>query len=119
VGYFQEHGYLKIEKHGGAGDKGVDVAGFSDSVELLGVWDCYQCKHYGNPLNRSDGVKEIAKILYFSHRGDYLAPCAYRFVAPRGLPTQFSQLLSNAELLRTAVFEDWSKVVSVLPPPLK
>lgn len=113
---FRKNGYLKVEKYAGAGDKGVDVAGFSDSGELLGAWDCYQCKHYANPLNRSDGVKEIAKILYFSHRGDYLAPRAYRFVAPRGLSTQFSQLLSNAELLRTAIFDDWSKVVSVLPP---
>lgn len=108
--------YLKVEKYAGAGDKGIDVAGFCDPAELLGVWDCFQCKHYGKPLNRSDGMKEIAKIIFFSHRGDYCAPRAYWFIAPRGVSTQFSQLLSNANRLRAALIEDWSKVVSVLPP---
>jgi len=113
---FKKTQYLKVEKYAGAGDKGIDVAGFADTAELLGVWDCFQCKHYAAALNRSDGMKEIAKIIFFSHRGDYRAPRAYRFVAPRGVSTQFSQLLSNSERLRAALVEDWAKLVSVLPP---
>lgn len=108
--------YTNIEKYAGSGDKGIDVAGFTDHNELLGVWDCYQCKHYDHPLNRSDGLKEIAKIVFFSHRGDYVPPRAYRFIAPKGISTAFSQLLSNAQKLKATLIEDWHKLVSVLPP---
>ncbi|MEM6474603.1 MAG: ABC-three component system protein [Pseudomonadota bacterium] len=113
---WREKRYTKIEKYGGSGDKGIDVAGFTDADELLGVWDCYQCKHYSHPLNRSDGLKEIAKIIFFSLRGDYAPPRKYRFVAPRGISTAFSQLLSNSVKLREALIEDWPKLVAVLPP---
>jgi hypothetical protein len=39
--------YVKVWRFTGAGDRGIDVAGFVDAAELNGVWDNYQCKHYG------------------------------------------------------------------------
>jgi hypothetical protein len=38
--------YVQVQRFGGAKDRGIDIAGFTDDQKLLGVWDNYQCKRY-------------------------------------------------------------------------
>lgn len=46
--------YAHVLRFSGAGDMGIDVAGFVGDERLLGVWDNFQCKHYGNAIRPSD-----------------------------------------------------------------
>src|SRR5256885_9721171 len=36
--------YKHVQRFSGAGDMGIDIAGFADDKRLKGVWDNYQCK---------------------------------------------------------------------------
>ena len=104
--------YLRVIRPTGPGDKGLDVVGFSDSSELAGVWDNYQCKHYASALSFSNVAGEIGKILWYSHSGVYSAPRSCAFIAPRGPSTSLALLMSNAENLRNKVIEDWEKSIA-------
>jgi hypothetical protein len=53
----------KYSKVIGAGDKGIDIAAFTDDQFLTGVWDNYQCKHYDKPIGPRVAWPEIGKIL--------------------------------------------------------
>jgi hypothetical protein len=55
--------YKKVRRFGGAGDLGVDIAGFCTDQGFQGVWDNYQCKRYDHPLRPSDVWVEIGKII--------------------------------------------------------
>ena len=59
--------YKKVRRFGGAGDLGVDIAGFCTYQGFQGAWDNYQCKRYDHPLRPSDVWVEIGKIIYHSH----------------------------------------------------
>ena len=54
-GHYQKTQYKRVTVFAGAGDMGIDVAGFIDADGLNGIWDCYQCKHYDKPLTPTDG----------------------------------------------------------------
>jgi hypothetical protein len=96
----------------GAGDKGIDVAGFRDVDKLQGAWDNYQCKHYRDPLSFGVIAPEIGKMLWYSYCGDYKPAQSCQFIAPKGPSTKLALLLANAEKLKNKVFEDWSKSIS-------
>ena len=74
--------YKQVQRFSGAGDMGIDVAGFVDDKRLQGVWDNYQCKHYDHALKPSDVWAEFGKIIWYSFKGEYTAPRRYYFVAP-------------------------------------
>ena len=94
-----EESYVKVRRFGGAGDCGVDIAGFCTSHGFEGTWDNYQCKRYGHPLRPSDVWTEIGKIIYYSHIGEYSVPRAHYFVASNGVGTTLEKLLSKTEQL--------------------
>jgi hypothetical protein len=93
-------GYVQIKRFGGAGDKGADIAAFKTAYGLEGPWDCFQCKHYTDPLALGDVLPEILKIFLATVRGDCVLPDRYRIVAPRGCSTQCGRTLSSPEKLR-------------------
>src|SRR5262245_61366379 len=64
--------YVSVAHFGGAGDKGVDVAGFSDDRGFRGIWDGFQCKHRDHPLYPSDVYADIGKLIWFISKGDYV-----------------------------------------------
>lgn len=101
--------YSKVQRFTGAGDRGVDIAGFADSKFLQGVWDNYQCKHYDHALYPSDAWPEIGKILWHSFNKDYAPPRAYFFVAPKGVGTELTSLLGNADRLKKGLIDNWEK----------
>lgn len=101
--------YFKVLRTGGAGDKGIDVAGFADAKLLRGAWDNYQCKHYDRPLYPTDAWPEIGKVLWYSFNDDYVAPRKYYFVAPWGAGTTLSGYLSDPSKLKKHLIESWDK----------
>ena len=104
--------YVQVQRFTGAGDRGVDIAGFTDAEKLLGIWDNYQCKRFlTRAIYPSDAWPEIGKILWYSFRKDYRAPRRYYFVSPHGVGTTLAGYLGNALKLKKALIENWDKHV--------
>ncbi|WP_244735416.1 ABC-three component system protein [Rhizobium laguerreae] len=104
--------YVSVMRPTGAGDKGIDIAGFCDADQLLGTWDNHQCKHYNAPLSFGVVAPEVGKMLWYSYSGEYKAPRACRFIAPKGASTSLSLLLTNADKLKKKILVDWDKTIS-------
>ena len=103
--------YLHVQRFSGAGDMGVDVAGFTDAKRFEGVWDNYQCKHYDHAIRPGDVWVEFGKIIWYSYSGEYTVPRRYYFVSPLGAGTSLSRLLANATKLRDELIANWDKNV--------
>jgi len=104
--------YVQVQRFSGAGDRGIDIAGFADAQKLLGVWDNYQCKRYlGHAVYPSEAWPEIGKILWYSFKKEYRAPRRYYFVAPHGVGTTLLGYLANAPKLKKALADNWDKHV--------
>jgi hypothetical protein len=103
--------YNEVQRFTGAGDMGIDVAGFVDDQRLNGVWDNYQCKHYDHALMPSDVWAEFGKIIWYSYTKQYRAPRHYFFVAPKGAGTSLSRLLADSIKLREELVANWDKNV--------
>lgn len=98
--------YVQIKRFGGSGDRGADVAAFKSEHGLEGPWDCFQGKHYANPLTFSDAGPEILKVFRAVNAGHWTLPDTYQFLAPRGCGTQLNQLLSQPAKLRKRFLEE-------------
>ncbi len=105
----QRPAYKQVLRFAGANDMGIDVAGFADDAGLMGVWDNYQCKHYGDPLTPSIASGEIAKILWHSFTGEYKPPRRYAFIAPKECGMSLKKLLKKPDSLKKHLFENWGK----------
>ncbi|AVQ00329.1 hypothetical protein C7S18_23820 (plasmid) [Ahniella affigens] len=102
----QQH-YLKVRRFGGAGDLGVDIAGFCTTLGFSGAWDNFQCKRYDHPLRPSDIWIEIGKIIYYSFVGEYKPPRFHYFICPKGVGTTLEKLLNRPDALKTKAAENW------------
>jgi len=103
--------YTTVQRLSGPGDRGIDVAGFTDQLKLQGVWDNYQCKHYNRPLRPTDAWPELGKVLWYTYKREYSVPRRYFFVAPRGVGTTLAGHLGNAARLKEGLIENWDKLV--------
>jgi hypothetical protein len=101
--------YTQVQRMTGAGDRGIDVAGFTDGQMLQGIWDNYQCKHYGRPLSPTDAYPELGKMLWYSFNGEFRAPRRYYFIAPREVGTTLAGLLGDAAKLKAQLIGNWDK----------
>ena len=107
--------YVQVQRFTGAGDHGIDIAGFTDELKLLGVWDNFQCKRYLNhAVYPREAWPEIGKILWHSFMKQYSAPRRYYFVAPYGVGTTLAGYLANAVKLKTMLIENWDKHVKTV-----
>lgn len=114
-------GYVQIKRFGGAGDKGADIAAFKSTKGLEGPWDCFQCKHYADPLALSDILPEILKIFVAVVRGDCTLPDTYQVLAPRNCSTICGRILSSPEKLKEKFLDqlsDGKALMDGLPPQL-
>jgi hypothetical protein len=93
-------GYLQVKRFGGANDRGIDIAGLLSDQGLEGPWDCYQCKHYGRPLEPADARAEILKILCGVANGHYVLPRRYRFLAPQDCGPGLGRMLAAPNKLK-------------------
>lgn len=103
-----EPGYARIERRGGAGDKGRDVIACTADTPVAGPFDLYQCKKYGKALGLNEVWTELGKLCVFTHRGDYPVPRRYRFAAPHNVTVHLANLLDNPVELRARVIEHWA-----------
>lgn len=87
--------YRQIKQLGGTGDRGVDVAAFNTDRGLEDSWDCYQAKHYADPLKLSDAIPEMLKLFRGVVEKYYVLPDKYVFTAPRGCGSSLNRLLSK------------------------
>ncbi len=101
--------YIRVDRFTGAGDQGVDIAGFISDRGWEGGWDNYQCKHYDRPLTPSDVWVEIGKIIYYSYKNEYPPPRKYYFIASRGVGTKLGKLLESSEKLKEETRNNWEK----------
>jgi hypothetical protein len=101
--------YKAVRRFAGAGDRGIDIAGFADAQRLQGVWDNYQCKHYDKALTPTVAWPEIGKILWYSCKKEYKPPRQYFFVAPYGAGTTLTALLADAGKLKRDLIANWDK----------
>ena len=92
--------YFQVQRVGGAGDQGVDVAAFKTADRHEGPWDCFQAKHYGRALRWSDLLPELIKVFRHASRGDYTMPDNYVLVSPRGVGASLNKLLNKPSALR-------------------
>ena len=99
--------YVKVRRFGGAGDCGVDVAGFCTDKGFEGTWDNFQCKRYAHPLRPSDIWVELGKIIYYSHIGEYTPPRKHYFVASHDVGTTLEKLLNKPTELYKKFKENW------------
>lgn len=104
-----ENSYEKVRRFGGAGDCGVDIAGFCTDKGFEDTWDNYQCKRYAHPLRPSDIWVELGKIIYYSHIGEYTPPRKYYFVASHDVGTTLEKLLNKPIKLREKFKENWGR----------
>ena len=100
--------YVKVRRFGGAGDLGVDISGFCDGNDFMGVWDNYQCKRYQSALTPTNIYIEIGKIIYYSFLRRYTPPRKHYFVASNGIGTTLEQLLCNHKQLKEKTKENWA-----------
>ncbi len=101
-----ETAYVQIKRFGGTGDRGADVAVFKSDRGLEGPWDCFQGKHYANPLTFGDASPEMLKVFRAVIAGDWTMPDTYQFLAPRGCGTQLNQLLSQPAKLKARFLKE-------------
>lgn len=101
--------YEQIRRYGGAGDMGIDIAGFSTSDRFQGNWDNYQCKQYDHSLRPSEAWLEIGKVIYYSFLGEYQPPKNYYFVCSKGIGTTLEQLLGAPEKLSDGAKRNWDQ----------
>lgn len=109
VHYCLKKTYSQVQRFTGAGDRGIDVAGFTDDNKLTGVWDNYQCKHYGHALYPTDALPEIGKLLWCTFNKNFAVPRRYYFIAPKGAGTTLNANLANALELKKALMDNWDK----------
>jgi len=102
-------GYAQIKRLGGTGDRGVDIAGFKTEDGFEGGWDCFQGKHYADPLTWSDAFPEMLKILLGVVKGHFTTPDAYAFLAPKGCGTSLNRLLSTPTSLRQQFLDELNR----------
>lgn len=103
-GYLKkQRGYVRVVRSGGAGDKGRDVVAYLDDNK----WDCYQCKYYKSSLAPTDIWKELAKLCYYTEKGDYKTPSNYYIMGPSGIGSKLEVYLNDPLELKKNLIENW------------
>lgn len=97
--------YVQVKLLGGPGDRGVDVAAFRTASGFDDAWDCFQAKHYADPLKLSDAIPEMLKLFRHACLGHYVLPLRYAFLAPQGCGAALNRLLSKPSDLKTAFLD--------------
>ncbi len=104
----KEGEYMQVVPMGGAGDKGRDVCGYTQTLPLESTWDLYQAKHYEGTLSPSAFAPELAKFLHSVHEGAYTRPRKYLICALRVGP-KLLDLIQNPDSLRAWIIKEWQE----------
>lgn len=101
--------YVEVERFTGTGDMGRDVVGFLSSQRHEGAWHNYQCKQYNRTLPTETGISELGKVLYYSFKGEFIAPSKFFFVAPRGINRNLKTLIFKPTEFKATMIAEWDK----------
>ncbi|WP_445611272.1 ABC-three component system protein [Hafnia alvei] len=104
----KEGNYIQVHRLGGAGDKGRDVCGYSQTFPVIDSWDLYQAKHYEGTLSPSEFAPELAKFLSNVFTNAYTRPLNYFICALRVGP-KLLDLVMSPEDFRTWILNEWKK----------
>lgn len=104
TGYLKSQ-YVKVRQLGGAGDKGRDIIAETATKEI----DVYQCKHYDAGLTPTDIYVELAKICFYTQRGDFAIPRAYYFVTSIGIGAKLQGFLEKPDTINQELIDNWEK----------
>lgn len=110
--------YVHVQRLGGSGDRGIDVAGFLTDRGLEGAWDCFQCKHYEGTLSPVNVWPEIVKILLAAWGKYCILPRRYLFFSPRGAGPKLAKLLNSPDDLRSTFLSEFKREDSALKKTL-
>lgn len=102
--------YVSHENFTGTGDMGRDVVGFLTDQKHEGAWHNYQCKQYNKKINRSMGLLEIGKILYYASQKNFSVPEKYFFIAPKGINRPLETLINNPSQFKNALINEWAEL---------
>lgn len=100
--------YFEVKRFAQTGDKGRDLVAFHTSAKFDGAWDNYQCKHYEKPLDPPRACREIAKIIFYTHRKDFSVPSKMLFCAPRDMSQELNDLLGSPSKLKQYIRDHWN-----------
>lgn len=100
-------GFAKVERISGPGDKGRDVICLDREPAAAAAWVNYQAKHYAHPLMPSEAWIELAKLCYYTFKGDYPVPREYRFICPHDVGPALHRLLNNPIELKNGLIKAW------------
>jgi len=103
--YHWKKQYENVVRCGGGGDLGRDVVAYTPN----GQWENFQCKYYAKPLSLDEAIREVGKLIYYSHKGKYTVPKKYYFVAPKGVTTQLLNNLMDSQKLKEELIKRWEK----------
>lgn len=99
-----------VQQRGGAGDKGRDiVVWFGAPGTPERHWILYQAKRYANAIGPATAAAEIAKVLFYAHRGDYSLPSEYWFVTHRGVTGDLQDMIDFPPDLKKHIVENWDE----------
>lgn len=107
--YYSKTQYNKVTRLSGSKDMGIDVAAFVDDKGFKGVWDNYQCKHYGAALTPKTAIAEVGKCLWHASEGRFNPPRKYFFMAPKDCGMSLKKLLLNTSDLKAELVKMWDK----------
>lgn len=114
--------YVRVERQGGAGDHGIDVAAFLTRQGLEGPWHNYQCKRYKGTLAWSTAAGEIRKMFAGVVTGQFIVPEQYTFVAPSigpSLQQALQRPVGTRKAFVEALRETTDKIITDLGPRLR
>lgn len=101
-GYLKNE-YVKVERFGGAGDKGRDVLCTKEDGGLV----IYQCKHYGTKIAPSHIYLELGKLCYYTFEKVYKVPDKYYIVSSKGVGPSLKDLIAKPDDLKSKLIESW------------
>lgn len=106
--HYQRTQYKLVTRLSASADMGIDIAAFATESGFRGIWDNYQCKHYGKAIAPNTAVPEIGKCIWHAFEGRFTPPRQYIFMAPKDCGMSLKKLLLNTSELKKKVIEKWN-----------
>lgn len=101
--------YPAHDRYGGANDLGRDVVGFATLNRHEGEWDNFQCKRYSSPLSDAMLFEDLGKVLFHASEGEFTAPRAFFFVAPKGFNREAERFLAHPAAFKKEMLNNWDQ----------
>lgn len=107
--YYIKEKYVEVQWRGGSGDKGRDIVAWIDPKNSRNRrWDCYQCKHYQQPIQPSEYWIELAKLCYYTFNNAYTIPENYFIACNSGVGSSLQDLIDDPKKIKDKLIDNWT-----------